>query len=364
MKVLHYKSNFLNASETFIKRLIVNHRSVHPVAMCFKKQSLTNICATDAVPKGLSSVVDTVCFHLNWCLPFYTKTIMQHQPDIIHAHFGYDGYRMIKPSQKTNIPLVVSFYGSDVTRLPNEFDWKRRYRNLAEMGNAFIAVSELMKNKLIELGFPEEKITVVRFGIDLNTFHFNSTYSSENRLMMVGRMVEKKGFEYALEAVKILKDQGHSYAIDLYGDGILKPKLQEKAKKWGISHLVHFYGHKYIKTIRNEYQKHSLLLVPSVTASDGDQEGIPNTLLEGMASGIPVVATRHSAIPEVLTHRENGLLVDEKDASQLAEMISCIIENKVDISSMREKARTHIEKHYTIDRMVTKVENVYQHLIA
>jgi len=182
--------------------------------------------------------------------------------------------------------------------------------------------------------------------------------------MMVGRMVEKKGFEYALEAVKILKEQGYSYAIDLYGDGILKPKLQEKVKKWDIGHLVHFYGHKPIETIRNEYQKHSLLLVPSVTASDGDQEGIPNTLLEGMASGIPVVATSHSAIPEVVVHQQTGLLAKEKDASSLAGMMEKMREAAVDVSSIRTNAREHIEQHYSIDRMVTQVEDLYKKVIA
>src|SRR5699024_5899197 len=137
-----------------------------------------------------------LCFHLNLMLPFYRHTIASVKPDIIHAHFGYDGFRMVKPSKQSEIPLVVSFYGSDVTRLPSEFGWKQRYRKLAAHASQFIAISDLMKQKLIELGFPEQKIRIVRFGLDLSKFPYNTSHHLELPLMMAGRMVEKKGFVY------------------------------------------------------------------------------------------------------------------------------------------------------------------------
>src|SRR5699024_6451171 len=127
-----------------------------------------------------------------------------------------------------------------------------------------------------------------------------------------------------------------------------------------INHLVHFKGFQPIEKIRRAYQTHSVLLVPSVTASDGDQEGIPNTLLEGMASGIPVITTDHSAIPEVISHRKNGLMVPEKDPEALADMIRIVTENKINLSELREDARKKIAEEYELHRMVEEVEMIYR----
>jgi glycosyltransferase involved in cell wall biosynthesis len=296
-------------------------------------------------------------------LPFYEDTISTVKPDIIHAHFGYDGYRMIKPSQKMGIPLVVSFYGSDVSKLPSEFDWNRRYRKLANHGDQFIAISDLMKKQLIELGFPKQKIIVVRFGLDLNEFSFNPSYDSELPLMMAGRMVEKKGFGDALKAIKILNGEDLNFHLDLYGDGIQRDKLEKQANRWDISHLVHFKGRRSIDEIRKTFKNHSALLVPSVTASDGDREGIPNTLLEGMAAGTPVIAANHSAIPEVIHHKENGLMAPEGDAETIAERIKVIKGEKIDLFHLRQNARRKIEQEYELNRMVEDIENVYRRVI-
>jgi glycosyltransferase involved in cell wall biosynthesis len=364
LKVLHYKSNFLNYSETFLKRLFDHHKQFEPVGMCINKQELSvDFPVCDAPKSGLKGLKNMLCFHLNQMLPFYEDTISIVKPDIIHAHFGFDGYRMIKPSKKMDIPLVVSFYGSDVSRLPSEFGWKRRYKKLTVHGDQFIVISSLMKKQLVKLGFPPEKISIVRFGLNLKKFSFNQTWHSDAPLMMAGRMVEKKGFIYALKAIKILSEQGKHVELDLYGDGVLRNELAKKATQWNIRHLIHFNGRQPIDEIRRAHRDHSALLVPSVTASDGDQEGIPNTLLEGMASGIPVVAANHSAIPEAVNHKKTGLLIPERDAEALAQMIKIVKKAEMDIAILRENARKKIEREYGMDRMVEEVEAVYQKVI-
>ncbi len=364
LKVLHYKSNFLNYSETFLKRLFDHHKQFEPVGMCINKQELSVDFPVYKAPKrGLKGLKNTLSFHLNQMLPFYEDTISLVKPDIIHAHFGFDGYRMIKPSRKMKIPLIVSFYGSDVSRLSSEFDWKRRYKKLATRGDQFIVISDLMKKQLVKLGFPPEKVSTIRFGLDLNKFSFNQFWCPDAPLMMAGRMVEKKGFIYALKAIKILAEQDNHVELDLYGDGILRNELGKKASHWNINHLIHFKGRQPIDEIHRAHRDHSALLVPSVTASDGDREGIPNTLLEGMASGIPVIAADHSAIPEVINHKKTGLLVPEKDAEVLAEMIKTVKKGKMDITLLRENARKKVEREYGMDRMVEEVEAVYQKTI-
>lgn len=365
LKVLHYKSNFLNRSETFIDRLIRNHINYQPVAMCIDKKHFTDHLPVFQQPQnGISTLINTACFHLNLSLPFYKKVIQQQSPDIIHAHFGYDGFRMYRVAKKTNTPLVVSFYGSDVSRLPTEFGWKRRYRKLAQYGQKFVAASDFMKSQLIELGFPKDHIEVIRFGVDLNLFCFKKEFNATNRLMMVGRMVEKKGFKYALQALSFLKsNKRRTIYIDLYGDGPLKKDLKKQAKELGIANQIKFHGYVSNTRVRKELQNHSILLAPSVTASDDDKEGLPNTILEAMASGVPVIASDHTAIPEAVKHRRTGLLVPEGDPEEIAYSVLELLDQQTDVEAIRGNARKLIEEAYSVERLVKNTEDLYSQII-
>jgi glycosyltransferase involved in cell wall biosynthesis len=364
LNVLHYKSNFLNSSETFIRRVINNHHQFKPAAMCIHEKNYTQGLKVYQKPQaGIPYLVNTLCFHLNWCLPFYKETLKKIEPAIIHAHFGFDGYRMMKPAQRCSIPLVVSFYGSDVSRLPNEFDWKRRYRNLAQHGNAFIAATDHMKLRLIDLGFPKSKITVIPFGLELEKFPFKTTQSDPKKIMMVGRMVEKKGFRYAIEAIKKLKKKELRYTLDLYGDGELRRSLENQVDALGIRKWVHFHGQVPIESVLEAHLHHDILLAPSLTANDGDQEGLPNTILEAMASGTFVITTNHAAIGEVIKNGENGLIIEEGDADALANTIAFTESADCNMDEMRKNARQTIEKKFKIEDVVTQIEALYKKVI-
>lgn len=363
-QVLHYKTNFLNPSETFIQRLISNHRLFKPSALCYRKKAFAEDLPVYEVPeKDAGKLVNTLAFHLNLPLPFYVQILESLNPDILHSHFGYDGMKMAKPALRLSIPHVVSFYGSDVSRLPQEFGWKRRYRKLAVMADHFIAASDLMKAGLIQLGFPKQKISVVRFGLDTDQIDFSNNYSLTTNLMMVGRMVEKKGFEYAIRAVAKLIAEGKSLTLDLYGDGPLKPELQKLAHDLNTGDSIRFHGYLPINEVMSQYTEHSLLLAPSVTASDGDMEGLPNTILEAMAAGTPVIATKHAAIPEAVIHNHTGFLVDERDVEALADMLNRIFNNRFNLNEIRLYARSKIEKEYSVNTMVNRIEGIYEDVI-
>ncbi len=332
--------------------------------MCINEDHFTDHLPVFKQPKsGLQGLLNSVCFHLNLSLPFYQKVIETENPAIIHAHFGFDGYRMYQVARQTNTPLVVSFYGSDVSRLPTEFDWKRRYNKLAANAQAFTAASDLMKTQLIDLGFPEEKIEIIRFGVDLEKFNYKENSPTDCPVMIVGRMVEKKGFRYALEAISLLKNKGRVIHIDLYGDGPLKDELEKLTKQLDIEKQVCFHGYVTVDEIRCALQNHSVLLAPSVTASDDDKEGLPNTILEGMASGLPVIASDHAAIPEAVFHQKTGLLVPERDPKAIAEALEQLLDQKLDVDNMRREARKLIEKKYSVKQFVQNTESLYSKLL-
>lgn len=362
-KVLHYKTNFLNKSETFISRLVQNHQSYHPIALCYRKKYFADNLKVFEVPnRGIESWFNFAAFHSNLPLPFYNKILNKEKPSLIHAHFGYDAVKLIQPAKKHGIPLLISFYGTDVSRLPSEFGWKRRYRRLASTGSHFIAASKFMKSQLVELGFPKEKVSIVRFGVDLEASIFNKAPLPANKIMMVGRMVEKKGFEYGIKAIAKLSKKGITPEINIYGYGPRMRMLKELTNKLHLNGQVQFHGYQPIEIILQAHQDHSLLLAPSVTAKDGDMEGLPNTILEAMAKGTPVIATKHAAIPEVIEDGVTGFLVDERDVNALATVLEKIIGGEYNLNEIRAKARKIVEEKYEINRMVNEVENIYDQI--
>jgi len=363
-RVLHYKTNYLNRSETFIQRLVNNHADYTPVALCYHSKAFTERTEVKEVPHaGISRILNSTAFHLNLPLPFYYKTIKRLKPDIIHAHFGFDAVKMIWFASHFKIPLVVSFYGSDVSRLPSEFGWKRRYKKLANTGSHFIAATQFMKQQLIDLGFPVDKISVVRFGVDLDSSPFLEHNQTNHKLMMVGRMVEKKGFKYAILAVHKLKMENFDVNLHLYGSGPLMTKLKKLTQSLSLNGSVTFRGYQPIESVLEAHKDYAVMLAPSVSAEDGDMEGLPNTILEAMARGTPVIASRHAAIPEVVEDSETGFLVDEHDSEALAHTLKEIFQNKYDLEQIRRKARQRVEKDYSVTRMVNEIEHIYNKLI-
>lgn len=363
-QVLHYKTNYLNRSETFIQRLVNNHDEYAPTALCYQSIAFTDHTEVKEVPRaGISRIFNSTAFHLNLPLPFYYKVIKKLKPDVIHAHFGFDAVKMIWFASHFNIPLVVSFYGSDVSRLPSEFGWKRRYKKLAVAGSHFIAATQFMKQQLIDLGFPIDKISVVRFGVDLENSPFLKHNQMNHKLMMVGRMVEKKGFKYAIQAVHKLRMENIDVNLHLYGSGPLMPELKELTQSLSLNGSVTFRGYQPIESVLEAHKDYAVMLAPSVTAEDGDMEGLPNTILEAMARGTPVIASRHAAIPEVVEDSKTGFLVDEADSEALAHTLKEIFQNKYDLEQIRRSARQKVEKNYSVLRMVSEIEHIYDELI-
>lgn len=358
--VLHYKTKFLNSSETFIHRLVSNHKRYDPLALCYIKKDFSSDIPVYQAPKSsLNGLVNSASFHLNRSLPFYRSTIQKLRPDVIHSHFGYDAYKLLDIAHSEKIPHVVSFYGSDVSRLPLEFGWKSRYKKMAAQASHFIAASVFMKKQLIDLGFPSEKISVIYFGLDLEALTFQEKSFGDLNILMAGRLVEKKGFEYALKAISMLKLRGIEIPITLFGDGPLMHSLKKLASDSGIENQVHFRGFQPVSEILKAHSNHSLFLAPSVTASDGDMEGLPNTILEAMAKGTPVIATEHAAIPEALTHQESGFLVEERNSIAIANCIEKVIRKRHQLIEVAKNARIKVEKSFTIQNMVQQVEKIY-----
>ncbi|MEX0685952.1 MAG: glycosyltransferase [Balneolales bacterium] len=364
MKVLHFKTSYLNQSETFINRLVRNHKDYEPViSTAFKKEYTEGLNIYEMPKYGIKGFLNRTQLKLNRSPQFLNNVILKEQPSVIHGHFALDSYRLLSVSRRNKIPLIVNFYGYDVMRLPKEFGWKTRYNRLKAQAAHYIAGSEDMKNNLTEMGFPEERIEVIKLGLDMDNISFRPKQKAGLNLMMVGRMVEKKGYEYALKAVSILKQKNYPVHIDLYGDGSLKPFLKDLCKALDIEDIVTFNGNTPNRTIITELYHHDILLIPSVQAEDGDREGIPQTIVEGMASGIPVIGSYHAGIPELVINGETGLLVKERDELEIAHSIIKLYKNPELVKRIIRKAKVLVKQEHCIHKMVSKTESLYNRVI-
>ncbi|MEM6338005.1 MAG: glycosyltransferase, partial [Bacteroidota bacterium] len=293
--------------------------------------------------------------------PFLHRVARAVEPAVIHAHFGISGFRLLGLKRRHRIPLLTQFYGFDVLQLPGEAGWTRRYRTLAREGDCFIAITEEMKRDLVAQGFPEAKIDVVKLAIDTEAMRFTPRRQPEStlRLIAVGRLVEKKGFAYAIEAVQALQSQGREVSLDVFGDGPLRAELEAKAS---ISKGIKFHGRAENATILDALQRHDALLVPSVLAGNADKEGMPQIIVEAMASGLPVIASRHSGIPEIVIDGETGLLHDERDDAGLTRALGALADTPELAERFSHAGRQFVETHHDIRGMVERLETIYDRI--
>ncbi|MGB3653467.1 MAG: glycosyltransferase [Rivularia sp. (in: cyanobacteria)] len=297
-------------------------------------------------------------------LPFLEKQ----QYDIIHCHFGPNGLKgtLLKKLGLFKGKLVTAFHGYDITKYIQPSNSDNPYKKLFDSGDLFLPISERWKHRLIELGCEKKKISVHRMGVDCTKFSFTPRYLSDDgqiRIVTIARFVEKKGVEYGIRAVAELLKKNHNIEYNIIGDGLLKNNLEQLIKDNGIESQVKLLGWKQQHEIVEILNKSHILLAPSVTSKDGDQEGIPVVLMEAMAMGLPVVSTQHSGIPELIEDGVSGFLVPERDVDALAHKLSYLTQNPKLWLEMGKAGRRYIEQNYNIEKLNYQLIDLYQELL-
>lgn len=364
MKVLHFKTTYLNLSETFIDRLVRNHQEFEPVIATCNKSAYTEGLNVYEMPSGgFRGLYNTFQLKINSSPNFLYDVFKKEKPDIVHGHFGLDSYRLIPVISKFKVPFIVNFYGHDVVRLPKEFGWTARYNRLKRYLDYAIAGSEDMKRNLQKLGFDPLKIETIKLAVNVDNIRFEQRNQATPKIMMVGRLVEKKGFTYALQAVGLLKARLPDIQVNIFGDGELMESLQQEAADLNIENHIQFKGLTDNAGIIEQLYEHDILIVPSVQAKDGDREGIPQTTVEGMATGIPAIASEHAGLPELVKNEETGLLVPERDPEAIRDSILKLVENPGLVKKISLNGRKEVEKEHNIKTQVQKTETLYKTLI-
>jgi len=278
--------------------------------------------------------------------------------DAIHCHFGTNGRlaAILRELGAIDGPLATTFHGVDVSAVLRSDP--RHYRHLFRRGELFLPISERWRQGLAEAGCPPARIAVHRMGVDLERFPFRSgaRLAGPLRLLGIGRLVEKKGFDDALTAVAGLLARGIDAHYDIVGDGPLRRALTDRVAELGIGRHVTFHGWLEQDSVRRLMTAGDVLLAPSVTDRSGDQEGIPVTLMEAMAIGLPVVSTWHSGIPELVQDGESGILVPERAPLALEEALLELARRPELRRRLSERARRRVEAEFDIEVLNRRLE--------
>jgi len=288
--------------------------------------------------------------------------------DILFCQSGSLGNKLFRfPELKEWLEdkkIVVCLRGHDITAHDVKNDG--RYNYLFKRGDLFLPVCGYFKKLLIKLNCDSEKIVVHHSAINCSQFFFKERKKPEKgmiRLVSVCRLTEKKGMRYAIKAVARVVKQYKNIHFTIIGDGPLKEELEKLIKKLKIRNHVTLFGWATHDQVVLELDQSHIFLLPSITAENGDEEGIANALKEAMAMGLISIATWHAGNPELIDDSISGFLVPQRNSKLLARKIKYIINNPDIWESIGRVARKKIEDEFETKQSIIELEKLFYGLL-
>lgn len=294
------------------------------------------------------------------------RALEKRSADMMHVYFGHTGVHLLPFIKRWDRPVVVSFHGMDVQPREDQPGYVDRLRDLLQTLPMVMARSESLKQRLIDLGCDAEKIRLNRTGIPMEGFPVIERPAPEDgkwRLIQACRMVEKKGLDDTLNVFAEFLKNHPKAKLTLAGDGPLMDETEKLAKKLGIIDQVEFPGFLDSEQLRDLFHRAHIFIHPSRITADQNQEGIPNAMLEAMATGLPVVATLHGGIPEAVKQGETGLLVEERDREGLLEQVKRLVEGDDLRQEMGRAAAASMREEFEHGAQIARLEGYYRELL-
>jgi glycosyltransferase involved in cell wall biosynthesis/SAM-dependent methyltransferase len=278
-----------------------------------------------------------------------TNKIKLNEIGTIHVHYG-SNFVELEPLFKTlNNHVVVSFHGHDASRYFKQHG-DNCYEYLFTRADIITTPSYVMKDELVKRGCNPNKIRIHRYGINLDEFNPDSRNFDSKRIIFltVGRLVEKKGIEFSIKAFSKICNE-IDCELRIIGDGPLSKKLINLVHHLKISNKVIFLGEQNKEVVIREMKLADIFVLTSVTASDGDQEGVPVSLTEAQAMGLPAISSFHSGIPELVQHQKTGLLSREKDIPDIAKNMLFLAKNNDIRKEFSIQSRNRVLSEFNIE---------------
>ncbi|MFL6515832.1 MAG: glycosyltransferase [Chthoniobacterales bacterium] len=285
---------------------------------------------------------------------------------LLHIYFGHIAVHLMPLIEVWPNPTVVSFHGSDALVELDKAAFREATKRMLGAVRAVFVRSESLRRRLVELTDDADKISVVRTGIPLDQFPFRPRpIPSDGRwqLAQAGRLIEKKGMATSLRAFSEFAQIFPNARLVIAGEGPLLEDLQKLSDELHIKDKVSFPGFLNQDQLRELYYESHIFLHPSRIGSDGNQEGVPNSMLEAMATGLPVFATRHGGIPEAIDHGQSGVLVAEQDHAALAAELISSANDRRRLSQLGEAGSKSVSQQFEQRLQIQNLEDHYLSLI-
>lgn len=291
---------------------------------------------------------------------FLLEPLVNEDYDVIHCQYGTLGRNWVHLKEIMDVKFVTSFRGYDLTKFVKK-NHPAVYAELFKKGDAFLPVCAYFARRLQELGCPKERIYVHYSGVDTRKFSFREWKidNGEIKIFTIGRLVEKKGLEYSIRAVAKLVQRYPAIQYTIAGGGPLRSPLENLIHELGMENHIHLAGPLPSAEIKELMDKAHIFILASVTARDGNQEGIPVSLKEAMATGLPVISTRHSGIPELVEDGKSGFLVEEKDIEGIANKCEYLIAHPERCAEMGRAGRRFVEEKFEISQLNQRLIGLY-----
>jgi colanic acid/amylovoran biosynthesis glycosyltransferase len=376
--VASYCTTFLKREMLHIYRQVTGLREFRTFVMTKSREN------ADLYPFGDVEVLPRP--RINFLLRFQKKYLQRMEPvfyrgeydqlsgvlgrreaDLLHVYFGHTGVHLLPFLKNWPKPSLVSFHGMDIMERDHEPGYNDRLRELLQTVPMVLARSDSLADRLEAFGCDRKKIRINRTGIPMEGFPFVPRTAPADgawQLIQASRFIEKKGLFVTLEAFAAFRKKYPRARLVLAGEGPLEGKLRETAAQLGVADAVRYTGFLGQAELAAAYAGSHLFLHPSQTTPAGDQEGVPNSMLEAMATGLPVVATVHGGIPEAAVSGEDALLVPERDVEGLVGALFSIVDDPGRYEKFSRTAAASVREKFEQSRSIARLEGFYREVIG
>ena len=286
---------------------------------------------------------------------------------LLHIYFGQIAVHLLPLIRAWKNPSIVSFHGADVMVDMNKSAYREATLQMLDAVKLVLVRSESLGRAIVDLGCDPEKVEIQRTGIPLEEFAFRDRAVPKNgewRFVQAGRLIEKKGLPVTLRAFEVFVRQYPNATLTIAGEGPLLGELETLARELKIAERVSFIGFVSQERLREIYYRSHIFLHPSQTGRDGNQEGIPNSMLEAMATGLPVFATEHGGIPEAIESGVSGVLVRERDEFALVETLLDVVRDPGFLSRIAQSGTEAVRKNFDLATQAQRLEEIYLRAIG
>ena len=372
-----YCATFLKPEMLHIYRQITGLKRCAPVVVAQKRENAQTYPFEDVhiIPKPPTHILRRFWFRQLRDQPWQISeaelsdllsVLTEARARLLHIYFGHIAVHLLPLIRAWKNPSIVSFHGADVMVDMNKPDYRQATLQMLDAVALALVRSESLRRALVDLGCNPEKIEVQRTGIPLEEFPFRERAVPKNgewRFVQAGRLIEKKGLPVTLRAFEVFVRQYRNATLTIAGEGPLLRELETLARELKIAERVSFTGFVSQERLREIYYRSHIFLHPSQTGRDGNQEGIPNSMLEAMVTGLPVFATEHGGIPEAIEHGVSGVLVPERDEFALVETLLDAVHDLGFLSRIAQSGAEAVRKNFDLSTQAQRLEEIYLSLL-